>query len=50
MLYQFLIELLTMTFKGQVLLYENTYTINNTCNGPALLKQILLLTYIDTRA
>ena len=49
MLYQFLIESITPCFTGQVL-YQTNYTINNTKSSPSLLKQILSLTYIDTRA
>ena len=50
MLYQFLIESLTTTFMGHVLLYKNSYMLNNSYNKPPLLKQILALTHIDTRA
>ena len=50
MLYTFLIESITPSFKGQVLLYQTNYTINNTKSGPCSLKQILSLTYINTRA
>ena len=50
MLCQFLIESITPSFKGQVLLNQTNYTINNVKNGPCLLKQILSLTYIDTWA
>ena len=49
MLFNFIIELLTNTFKGQVLLYQSQYQVNNMYNGPALLRLILSLTYIDTR-
>ena len=50
MLYQFLIKSHTTTFQGQVLLYKDSYMINNSYNRTTLLKQILGLTYIDTRA
>ena len=50
MFFQFLIKSHTTTFEGQVLLYKNSYMINKSYNRPTLLKQILALTYIDTRA
>ena len=49
MLYPFLIESITPSFNGQVLLYQTNYTINNIKSGLCLLKQILSLTYIDTQ-
>ena len=56
MLYNFLIESLTDSFKAQVLLYEQDYTITPLGgqpamkDGPTLLKRIIMLTYIDNRA
>ena len=56
MLYNFLIESLMDTFKAQVLLYEQDYTITpmggqpTMKDGPMLLKRIIMLTYIDNRA
>ena len=56
MLYNFLIESLTDSFKAQVLLYEQDYTITPMGgqpamkDGPTLLKQLIILTYIDNRA
>ncbi|KAL7566243.1 hypothetical protein ACA910_011306 [Epithemia clementina (nom. ined.)] len=54
MLYHFLMALLTSAFKGQVLLHSNEYTVTANAvtvpDGPSLLKQIVSLTYIDTRA
>ena len=50
MLFNFFIESLTNMFKGQVLLYQSQYQVNNAYNGPALLRQSLSLTYIGTRA
>ena len=56
MLYNFLIESLSNSFKTQVLLYEQDYTITPLGgqpamkDGPTLLKRIIMLTYIDNRA
>ena len=56
MLYNFLIESLTDSFKAQVLLYEQDYTITPIGgqpamkDGPTLLKRLIMLTYIDNRA
>ena len=56
MLYNFLIESLTDSFKAQVLLYEQDYTITPMGgqpamkDGPTLLKRLIMLTYIDNRA
>ena len=56
MLYNFLIESLMYAFKAQVLLYEHDYTITpmgglpSMKDRPTLLKQIIMLTYIDNRA
>ena len=56
MLYNFLIESLTDSFKAQVLLYEQDYTITPLGgqpamkDGPTLLKRLIMLTYIDNRA
>ncbi|KAL7557094.1 hypothetical protein ACA910_011913 [Epithemia clementina (nom. ined.)] len=54
MLYHFLMASLTSSFKGQVLLNSDEYTVTANAvtmpDGPALLKQIVSLTYIDTRA
>ena len=50
MLYYFLIESLTETFKAQVLLFVDNFTINDAPDGICLLKQIVVLTYIDNRA
>lgn len=50
MLYHFLMESLAVTFKAEVLLYSNDYTINGVPDGILLLKQIIVLSYIDTRA
>jgi hypothetical protein len=50
MLYHYIMNSLTDSFKSEVLLYVDQYTVNNTPDGICLLKQILLLTFIDTRA
>ena len=56
MLYNFLIESLTDSFKAQVLLYEQDYNIMPMGGqpamkeGPTLLKWLIMLTYIDNRA
>ena len=56
MLYNFHIESLTDSFKAQVLLYEQDYTITPMGGqpamkgGPTLLKWLIILTYIDNRA
>ena len=56
MLYNFLIESLTDSFKAQVLLYEQDYTITPMGgqpamkDGPMLLKRLIMLTYIDNQA
>ena len=56
MLYNFLIESLTDSFKAQVLLYKHDYTITPMGgqpamkDGPMLLKRLIMLTYIDNRA
>ena len=56
MLYNFLIKSLTDSFKAQVLLYEQDYTITPMGgqpamkDGPTLLKRLIMLTYIDNRA
>ena len=56
MLYNFLIESLTDSFKVQVLLYEQDYTITPMGgqpamkDGPTLLKMLIMLTYIDNQA
>ena len=50
MLYNLLIESLTEDFKAQVLLFVNDFTINDVPDGICLLKQIIVLTYIDNRA
>ena len=50
MLYNFLIESLTEDFKEQVLLFVDDFTINDVPDGICLLKQIIVLTYIDNRA
>ena len=56
MLYNFLIESLTDSFRAQVLLYEQDYTITpmggqpSMKDGPTLLKRLIMLTYIDNRA
>ncbi|KAL7573662.1 hypothetical protein ACA910_008349 [Epithemia clementina (nom. ined.)] len=54
MLYHFLMASLTSAYKGQVLLHSNEYTVTANAvtvpDGPSLLKQIVSLTYIDTRA
>ena len=56
MLYNFLIESLTDSFKAQVLLYEQDYAITPMGgqpamkDGPTLLKRLIMLTYIDNRA
>ena len=50
MLYYFLIESLTETIKAQVLLFVDNFTINDAPDGICLLKQIVVLTYIDNRA
>ena len=56
MLYNFLIESLMDSFKPQVLLYEQDYTITRMGgqpamkDGPTLLKRLIMLTYIDNRA
>ena len=56
MLYNFLIESLTDSFKAQVLLYEQDYTVTPIGgqpamkDGPTLLKRLIMLTYIDNRA
>ena len=56
MLYNFLIELLTDSFKVHVLLYKLDYTITPMGgqpamkDGPTLLKRLIMLTYIDNRA
>ena len=55
MLYNFLIESLTDSFKAQVLLYEQDYTLAPLGgqpamkDGPTLLKRLIMLTYIDNR-
>ena len=56
MLYNFLIESLTDSFKAQVLLYKQDYTITPMGgqpamkDGPMLLKRLIMITYIDNRA
>ena len=56
MLYNFLIESLTDSFKAQVLLYEQDYTITPMGGQPVmkdrltLLKRLIMLTYIDNQA
>ena len=56
MLYNFLIESLTDSFKAQVLRYEQDYTITPMAgqltmkDGSTLLKRLIMLTYIDNRA
>ena len=56
MLFNFLIESLTDSFKAQVHLYEQDYMIMPMGqlpamkDGPMLLKRIIMLTYIDNRA
>ena len=56
MLYNFLIEPLTDSFKAQVLLYKQDYTITPMGGQPAMkdrptpLKRLIMLTYIDNRA
>ena len=56
MLYNFLIESLTDSFKVQMLLYEQDYTITPMGgqpamkDGPTLLKRLIMLTYIHNRA
>ena len=56
MLYNFLIESLTDSFKAQVLLYEQDYFITHMRgqpdmkDGPTLLKRLIMLTYVDNRA
>ena len=56
MLYNFLIESLTDSFKAQVLLYEQDYTITPMGGqpamkeGPTLLNRLIMLTYIDNTA
>ena len=56
MLYKFIIESLTDSFKAQVLLYEQDYTITrmggqpDMKDGPTLLKRLIILTYVDNRA
>ena len=56
MLYNFLIKSLTDSFKAQVLLYKQDYTITPMGGQPAmkdrptLLKRLIMLTYIDNRA
>ena len=56
MLYNFLIASFTDSFKAQVLLYEQDYTITPMGgkpamkDGPTLLKRLIILTYIDNRA
>ena len=55
-LYNFLIESLMEAFKAQVFLYKQDYTVTpmgglpSMKDGPTLLKQIIMLTYIDNRA
>ena len=56
MLYNFLIESLTDSFKAKVLLYKQDYTITPLGGQPAmkdrptLLKRLIMLTYIDNWA
>ena len=56
MVYNFLIESLTDSFKAQVLLYEQDYTITPMGGQPAMkdvpthLKWIIMLPYIDNQA
>ena len=56
MIYNFLIESLTDSFKAQVQLYEQDYTITPMGgqpamkDGPTLIKRLIMLTYIDNRA
>ncbi|KAL7562143.1 hypothetical protein ACA910_016701 [Epithemia clementina (nom. ined.)] len=54
MLYHCLMASLTSAFKGQVLLNSHEYTVTANAvtmpDDPTLLKQIVALTYIDTRA
>ncbi|KAL7575398.1 hypothetical protein ACA910_007306 [Epithemia clementina (nom. ined.)] len=54
MLYHFLMALLTSSFKCQVLLHGEDYTVTANAvtvpDGPSLLKLLVSLTYIDTRA
>ena len=53
MLYRFIMESLTDTFKAQVLHYEADYTITPVIGllpmkgGPTLLKQVIMLAYIN---
>ena len=50
MFYYFLSDLLTNVFCTTVLLYADTYTINNIPVAPALLKQIIILTRVGNPA
>lgn len=50
MLYKFLISSLEKDFRASILLYKSEYTIGGDADGPMLLKRILMLTHIDTKA
>ncbi|KAL7559272.1 hypothetical protein ACA910_014622 [Epithemia clementina (nom. ined.)] len=50
MMYHFLIDSLESAYKAEVLLYQDDYTVTGTPDGICLLKKIIELTYIDTRA
>ena len=47
MCYYFLLDSLTNDFRTMVLLYADTYSINNVLVASALLKQIIILTRVD---
>lgn len=50
MMYNFLIDSLETEFKSKVLLHKAEYTDARFKDGPLLLKKVIMLTYMDTRA